>query len=196
MKQKSLAMMDAILGAISESREWNDYQKAFPAVAEALSRMNAALERAREFLPQNVYDELEIAEGGGLSALGEAGILFGIHVGNVIRETVAASAAFSPYMPNSQQGGKEVNRDKESALAADLMDKIAQSDEWQDILILDTGITAASKRLESAIDAIRAHAPASAIEELESAAYLYGGAIEIPAMLFGFRAAVALGRSA
>ena len=191
MNEKSFAMMNGILGMILESQEWTDAQSS-PSVVSALDQMDAALEKAREYLPAELRDELDLAQCAAVGAISEAGILFGIHVGNVIREISEAPFAFSRYMLDNQRCGREASPDRDSDLTADLMDKITQSDEWQDTLTGDPGITAASERLGNAIEAIRGHAPASAIDELESAAYLYGAAFEASATLFGFRVAVAL----
>ena len=98
MDQKSLAMMDEIVGTISQSREWNDVQMTSPAVVAAASRMNEALERAREFLPEAIFDELDCAHCAALGTIGEAAILYGIHVADVIRNVAANPTDLSRYM--------------------------------------------------------------------------------------------------
>ena len=81
MDEKSFAMMNGILGMILESQEWADAQNS-PSVVAALDQMDAALEKAREYLPAELRDELDLAQCAAVGAISEAGILFGIHVGN------------------------------------------------------------------------------------------------------------------
>lgn len=98
MDQMSLAMMDEIVGVISQSEEWNDIQMTSPAVVAAMSRMNEALEKARELLPKDIFDEVDRAQGAALGAIGEAAILYGIHVADVIRSVAANPADLSRYI--------------------------------------------------------------------------------------------------
>ena len=104
MDQKSLAVADEIMSTISQSEEWNDIQMTSPGVVAATSRMNGALERAREFLPKDIFAELELAQGAALGAIGEAAILYGIHVADVIRGVAANPIDWSRYTLERRAG--------------------------------------------------------------------------------------------
>ncbi len=105
MKQKSLAMMDAILGAISESREWIEIQNTSPVIVEAFASMDAAVEKARAYIPADLCDELEIAQSAAIGAIGEAGILYGIHVGDVIHQTTADPIPLAHFIQSGRKEG-------------------------------------------------------------------------------------------
>ena len=97
MNDKNLALMDEIMGVITQSDEWQEIQMYDPRITAASDRFDAALERVKDLIPKDTYAELSDAYSTGLSAIGDAGVLFGVHVANVIRDVAARPANLSRY---------------------------------------------------------------------------------------------------
>lgn len=95
MNEKNLVLMDDIMQMVVQADEWQDIQLNDPRIAAARDHWNAVLERAKAFLPKEIYIELEDAEAGEVSATSDAGILFGIHVANAIRDVASRPADLS-----------------------------------------------------------------------------------------------------
>ena len=98
INNKSLALMDDIMGMVTQADEWQDIQMHGPIITAATARWNAALEQAKALLPKELYNELCNAETDEVSAIGDAGILFGIHVADVIRDVASRPADLSRHI--------------------------------------------------------------------------------------------------
>lgn len=84
-----LSIMADIMNGITNADEWTRIQTTDPGIAAADDMWDKALSNARPYLPQDIYDELSTASASEASAYGDAGILYGIHVAEAIREVVA-----------------------------------------------------------------------------------------------------------
>ena len=98
MEDKNLALMDDIMGVVTQADEWQDIQMHDPIIAAATARWSAALKQAKALLPDELYNELCNAETDEVSAIGNAGILFGIHVADVIRDVASRPADLSRHI--------------------------------------------------------------------------------------------------
>ena len=106
MEDKNLALMDKILGAITgDGRgEWNDILMHDPMIADADNRFDAVLAKARDLIPDELCGELADAYSGGQMAVGEVGILFGLHVADTIRDVASRPADLSRYVMERMEG--------------------------------------------------------------------------------------------
>ena len=84
--KKDSAIIDAIMAAITQADTWVDILTNDPGIVRAEKRFDKALEAAKPYLPRPIYMELSDAYGNGISAYGDAGILYGMHVAMVLRE--------------------------------------------------------------------------------------------------------------
>ena len=101
MNEKYLALMDDLMmNAITQLDEWQELQMHDPRITAASDRFDAALERVRDLIPKDTYAELADAYSSGLSATGDAGILFGVHLSDVIRDVASRPADLSRYILN------------------------------------------------------------------------------------------------
>lgn len=98
MNDKNLAMMDEIMGTITQFDEWADIQIHDPMITAADDQFEAAMERAKAFIPKEFYDELYDTHEAKASALGDAGILFGLRVADVIRDVASRPADLSRHI--------------------------------------------------------------------------------------------------
>ena len=99
MNKKNLSLMDDIMFVgLARTDEWNDILLHDPMIAAADARWRAALEKAKAFLPTEIYMELDAANADEVIANGDAGILFGIRVADAIRDAVARPADLSRHI--------------------------------------------------------------------------------------------------
>lgn len=89
MEDKNLDLMNDIMRGVAQSGEWHDILAHDPRITAADDRYSAALEKAREWLPKTLYMELSDAHTDEITDAGEAGILFGIRVADVIRDATS-----------------------------------------------------------------------------------------------------------
>ena len=98
MNEKNLILMDDIMQMVVQADEWQDIQTQDPRITAARVRWEAVLERAKDLLPWELYAELSDAQAGEVAATSDAGILFGIHVADAIRDVVARPTDLSRYV--------------------------------------------------------------------------------------------------
>lgn len=100
MNDKNLALMDKIINAITGDGqgEWNEVLMNDPAIIAANNHFEALLGKVETLLPDSIYGELSDAYSGGLAAVGEAGILFGLHVADAIRDVSSRPADLSRHI--------------------------------------------------------------------------------------------------
>lgn len=98
MNDKNLALMDGIMGGISQLPEWAEIQLHDPMIVAADARWKAAIEEAKALLPRELYDELSDASFDEIVAHSSAGILFGIHVADAIRDVASRPADLSRHI--------------------------------------------------------------------------------------------------
>ena len=98
INDKNLALMADIMGTIVQADEWQDIQLNDPMITDARNCWETILKRAKAFLPEDIYLELEDAEAGEVAATGNAGILFGIHVADAIRDVASRPADLSRHV--------------------------------------------------------------------------------------------------
>lgn len=104
ISNKNLALMNDIMGSITQADEWEEIQLHDPKIAAASGRWEAAMEQAKALIPGELYDELYDSHESKASAIGDAGILFGIHVADVIRGVASKPAELSRYVLRRIEG--------------------------------------------------------------------------------------------
>ena len=96
---KNLSLMDDIMFVgLERTDEWNRVQLSDPMITTANARWRAALEKAKAFLPTEIYMELDAANADEVTANGDAGILFGIRVADAIRDVITRPADLSRHI--------------------------------------------------------------------------------------------------
>lgn len=104
MNEKDMAMMDGIMGVVTQSDGWQEIQMQDPIIVAAEDRFKAAMDKAKGLIPEELYIELSDAHGAALMATGDAGILFGIRVANVIQGVASRPADLSRYTMEQMEG--------------------------------------------------------------------------------------------
>lgn len=104
-QDKNLGLMDDIMGALNQADEWQEIQKKDPMITSADNHFNALAEQAKALLPEKLYDELYDAHFSVVSAMCDAGILFGIHVADAIKDVASRPADLSRYVLNRMKRG-------------------------------------------------------------------------------------------
>lgn len=97
MNDKNLALMNDIMGVVTQSDEWQEIQLRDPTIIAAEARFSAVMEQAKAVIPGELYSELSDAHTAAILAIGDVGVLFGIHVADVIRDVAARPADLSRY---------------------------------------------------------------------------------------------------
>lgn len=97
MNNKNLALMNDIMGAVTQTEEWQEIQMCDPAIVAAEARFSAAMEQAKAAIPGELYSELSDAHTAAILAIGDVGVLFGIHVADAIRDVAARPLDLSRY---------------------------------------------------------------------------------------------------
>lgn len=95
---KDLELMNELMGAISQTGEWEHIETTDPQVKEADKRYTAALEKVRDLIPADVYAELEDATLNYAFAIKDSAMLYGIRVADVIRAMTGNPIALSQYV--------------------------------------------------------------------------------------------------
>lgn len=86
---KTLSLMADIIGDIEQTEEWTELQMNDPGIKDADSRLGHALDRAKNYLPKALYNELADAHCGVISAYSDVAILYGMRVAAVIQAVTA-----------------------------------------------------------------------------------------------------------
>lgn len=94
---KHMELMDRIMGALFNSEEWDRITMNDPRICAITERVYKVMERLQSIVPYELYSELEDAIGHAETAYSDAGILFGIHVADTLRQTAANPAVYSDY---------------------------------------------------------------------------------------------------
>lgn len=89
MEKRDLSLMDSIMNGIDQTDEWMDIQLNDPGLKAAASQLRRAMERAKAYLPKELYNELSDAQSGELAAHSDLAILYGMHVAAVIQAVAA-----------------------------------------------------------------------------------------------------------
>ena len=106
MSDKNLILMNALLmDSITQLKEWQDAQMNDPRIADADNRWNAALEKAKTVISEELYMELIDSYAAVISATGDIGILFGIRVADAIRDVTSRPADLSKYILERMESG-------------------------------------------------------------------------------------------
>ena len=95
---KDLELMNELMGAISQTGEWERIEVTDPQVKEADKRHTAVLNKVRDLIPADVYAELEDATLSYAFAIKDSAILYGIRVADAIRAMAADPVALSQYV--------------------------------------------------------------------------------------------------
>ena len=104
---KDLELMNELMGAISQTGEWERIEVMDPQVKEADERHTAVLNKVRNLIPADVYAELEDATLSYAFAVKDTAILYGIRVAGVIRARAADPVALSHYVVDRMKGRRE-----------------------------------------------------------------------------------------
>ena len=95
--ERALSTMADIMGGIEQTDEWRDIQMNDPGVKAAHSRWDQALESAKAYLPQTLYNELSDANCGEVAAYCDVAILYGMRVAEIIRAVSTNPAEMTRY---------------------------------------------------------------------------------------------------
>lgn len=92
-----MELMDRIMSALFNSEEWNRITISDPRICAKTKRVAQLMERLKGMVPYELYSELEDAIVHAETAYSDAGILFGIHAADTLRQTAANPAVYSDY---------------------------------------------------------------------------------------------------
>ena len=98
MNDKNLALADEIMNSITQLPEWDEIQVHDPRIAVSVNRFRAALRQVKALIPEELYMELSDAHSDEVTYIGDAGILFGLHVADAIRDVASRPADLSRYI--------------------------------------------------------------------------------------------------
>ena len=98
MNDKNLKLMDEIMCAIVQLDAWDDIRAHDPMISDSEDRWWAAMKKAESLIPDELYNELCDAHFAEASDTGSAGILFGIHIANAIRDVAARPTDLSRHI--------------------------------------------------------------------------------------------------
>ena len=106
MGEKNLDLVDKIMGAITGTGqgEWDELLMHDPLITAADDRFYGALARIEKLISKDICAELEDAYSSAMSATGDVGILFGIHVADAIRDVASRPADLSRRVLNRMEG--------------------------------------------------------------------------------------------
>lgn len=106
MSDKNLVLVDEIMNTITGSGqgEWDEIQTHDPMIIAADNRFEAMMEQVKALIPEKLYNELYDAHSSVGSAIGDAGILFGIHVADAIRDVASRPADLSRHILKRIEG--------------------------------------------------------------------------------------------
>ena len=104
MTNAELSIMNDIMSGVSQTREWNDRQETDPCIKEADDRFTTALDAAKQYIPLELYNELADANAHDCATYSDAGILYGIHVGMVIKDASAHPNQLAQFWLDRMEG--------------------------------------------------------------------------------------------
>ena len=104
--KKALSIMADIMDGVEQTDEWKDIQMGDPGIEAAEGRWSRALERAKTYLPRELYNELSDANCGEVSAYSDVAILYGMRVAVVIQEVTANPAAMTRFWLERQEANR------------------------------------------------------------------------------------------
>ena len=103
-KDINAQIMDDIMNGITQTDVWERIQQEDPMILKAEARLEKALERVEGLIPRDLYAELSDAASGTLSAMGDAGILYGMHVVFAMQDVAARPADLSRHVLDRMEG--------------------------------------------------------------------------------------------
>ena len=103
---KTLSLMADIICNIEQTEEWTELQMNDPGIKDADSRLGRALDRAKTYLPRELYNELSDANCGEVSAYSDVAILYGMRVAAVIQAVTANPAAMTRFWLERQEANR------------------------------------------------------------------------------------------
>ena len=108
-KTGTLSLIVDIMDAITDSQEWSRRQTKDPIIIDAEKRQSQALERAKAYLPIEIFNELDDANTRISSAYGDAGIMYGLYIAaniaDLLKEIGANPFALSEIYLERMKGG-------------------------------------------------------------------------------------------
>lgn len=97
-KDINVQIMDDIMNGITQTDVWERIKQEDPMILKAEAQLEKALERVEGLIPRDLYAELSDAASGALSAMGDAGILYGMHVVFAMQDVAARPADLSRHV--------------------------------------------------------------------------------------------------
>ena len=95
--EREISLAAELLDAVTQTEEWGRRQTTDPGISATRNRCRAALEKARAYLPAELYMELSDAQSAEVAAHCDVAIMYGFYVAEVIRSVVANPAKLSEY---------------------------------------------------------------------------------------------------
>lgn len=96
--QTELEIMDELMGAITQTDEWERIQLTDPQIKEAEAELDLAIKNISHFVPKEVYGSLEDCARNAAFAYINAAILYGIQVADAIHAVAAKPNALSQHI--------------------------------------------------------------------------------------------------
>lgn len=105
-KDINVQLIDELMGCITQTDVWSDISWSDPAILQARARFEKALERIEGLIPREHYVELADAAAGELSATGDAGILYGMHIVFAMQDVASRPSDLSRHVLDRMGGVK------------------------------------------------------------------------------------------
>ena len=97
---KLMALMDDLMGTITQTDEWEERQMTDPQIKDAEKELKLVLRNISHLIPYEIYCALEDCANHMASVYADAGILYGMQVANAIHTAVSNPNALSQHILN------------------------------------------------------------------------------------------------
>lgn len=97
---KLMALMDDLMGTITQTDEWKERQMTDPQIKDAEKELKLVLRNISHLIPFEIYCSLEDSTINVACAYAEAAILYGMQVANAIHTAVSNPNALSQHILN------------------------------------------------------------------------------------------------
>ena len=97
-RNTNIQLMDELMGCITQTDEWGSICWNDPAIVQARVRFEKALKCVESLIPREHYTELADAAAGELSATGDAGILYGMHIVFAMQDVASKPSELSRHI--------------------------------------------------------------------------------------------------
>ena len=106
MTINDLPVMADIMNEIINSDQWQGFQLKDPYIRCADKKWNEVFERVKQYLPADMHDELSEADTVVIAAYCDSALLYGIHLGAVLCDFLAAPEQLSRFYAERMSGAR------------------------------------------------------------------------------------------